>query len=637
MPADLVRRITTPVTVTELLKLTRYLERRVQLLVTEEASNRKQTAIVEYGSKLHDFADKVLQLSAEEQALSTAVIDGGKNVQSMDKLFATRVQTNSEIESREGISLKQKQAAKLNVEKAGKAVTDAKRALAKATKRRDDSIGQHLTGDTRLGFTSYNDLVAELNMITATPDDSKKIVRFSGWRDEAEDRSMHALRARELRTSELKDIIKQRADDLYASILGIGSVDKLDRYTPLRDKILFILAGAKLTNEFAEHLNSSLPIFAYISARVKAQVTRASNSPADLLQVLWDSADKQDGDSTLMQLQGEIANSSQVCVQERFAHIADCVALVQKFKEAAPVRQWAEPPGDSIAPEALRVLMNRMNDGDEAKGKLHAFGYFKDADMTLASANGLCANVDKALNLDAKRKAADDGGSPSAKRTSSFNLLNSPSDPKNVFCGLCNGPNHVAAGCLLNLQTSTGGPNLASGTWDAARFALVNQSQQAAPPAAAQPQQAGTHPAADGGRNSSGGVHSGWQRNSPGSGKGTRWGYRGGKGRGKGKGGQAPTCYNCNQLGHRSPDCRLPKVSKPFHTCWTCGEQGHRAPECPSGAAAQFLAGQPQPAQGQAAPSEAPQAQLRSPVRPPQICQKCGCVGHQQAQCNANW
>jgi len=192
MPADLVRRVTTPVTVTELLKLTRYLERRVQLLGTEEASNKKQTAIVEYGSKLHDFADAVLQLSTEEQALSTAVIDGGKIVQSMDKLFAARVQTSSEIESREGISLKQKQAAKAEVEKAGKAVTEAKKALAKAT-RREDSIGQHLTGDTRLGFTSYNDLVAELNMIAAMPDDSRKKVRFSGGRDEAEDRSMHAL------------------------------------------------------------------------------------------------------------------------------------------------------------------------------------------------------------------------------------------------------------------------------------------------------------------------------------------------------------------------------------------------------------------------------------------------------------
>ncbi|XP_078042224.1 uncharacterized protein LOC144472765 [Augochlora pura] len=38
-------------------------------------------------------------------------------------------------------------------------------------------------------------------------------------------------------------------------------------------------------------------------------------------------------------------------------------------------------------------------------------------------------------------------------------------------------------------------------------------------------------------------------------------------------------CYNCNRMGHRSSECRLPRREK--GSCFGCGETGHLLPACP--------------------------------------------------------
>jgi hypothetical protein len=279
-----------------------------------------------------------------------------------------------------------------------------------------------------------------------------------------------------------------------------------------------------------------------------------------------------------------------------------------------------------------------MSDHQPGKAKLHVYGPLAGTHLTLASATELCANVDKALHMDAKRKATDDGGSPASKRASNFNLLDGTGGPKNGSSTSSSASNPAEAGSFMNLQTGPGVPNMASGTWNAARFAMNGQPQATTQAATTAPAQPAAQPASqyvtDGGQSSNGGAQHGWQRSSPRSWKGGRGGYRGGKGHGKGKGkGGTPTCYNCNQVGHHSSDCKLPRTAKPFHTCYTCNTPGHWAADCPQNAAAQFLAGQQQPAQAQAAADGAQQ----SPPRRPIICYRCGGVGHRQLECNANW
>ncbi len=176
---------------------------------------------------------------------------------------------------------------------------------------------------------------------------------------------------------------------------------------------------------------------------------------------------------------------------------------------------------------------------------------------------------------------------------------------------------------------------MASGTWNAARFAANGQPLPATqpPPMPVQQQpgnQTAGQPVVDGGRSSTGGAQSGWQRNSPGRGKGGRGSFRG-KGQGKGRGNQPLLCGNCNQLGHRSTDCRLTRAAKPYHTCYTCDGKGHWAADCPQNAAVQFLDNAAQ--QAQANNGTQPAAEERAPW----VCYKCGAVGHRQFECNANW
>jgi hypothetical protein len=356
------------------------------------------------------------------------------------------------------------------------------------------------------------------------------------------------------------------------------------------------------------------------------------------MQALWGAFDMQDLDGVFTELHEQIANLESATIPERFAHMADCVALQQRIKAKVPLNQWAEPPDDSMATEAYRLLTTRMDDEQPGKAKLHVYNPLAGARLTLTSANELCVNVDRALHMDAKRKAADDSGSPASKRTANFNLLDCPDGSKNGSSTSSNASNPAEAGSFMNMQTGPGAPNMASGTWNSARFAANCQPQpatQAAPATHSQPQAQTTgQPVTDGGQSSNGGARNGWQRNSPGSWKGGRGSFRGGKGLGKGKGkGGTTICYNCNQVGHRTGDCRLPQTAKPFHTCYSCNGRGHWAADCPQNTAAQFLAGQPQPVQAQAAADGAQPSQATRPM----ICHKCGGVGHRQADCNARW
>ena len=217
-----------------------------------------------------------------------------------------------------------------------------------------------------------------------------------------------------------------------------------------------------------------------------------------------------------------------------------------------------------------------------------------------------------------------------------------------MSCSRCNASNHVEAGCILNLQVAAAPPATASGTFHPTRLAQLNsaptapvqlttqpavQPTQAPPAAQGQP---GPAPATGGGPNSNGGAPNGSQQNqSPGTWRG-RGGFRG-KGSGRGQPSRPLTCYNCNQLGHRSLDCRLPRAAKPFHTCFNCNGQGHFHDQCPHNAAQNFLSTQPQPAQPQVDPNQQQQQQQDGRAKPPAICTKCGYVGHRAQECNANW
>jgi hypothetical protein len=130
--------------------------------------------------------------------------------------------------------------------------------------------------------------------------------------------------------------------------------------------------------------------------------------------------------------------------------MADCVALQHRIKARTPLLQWADPPDDSVATEAYRMLTARMNVGQHAKAKLHVYNPLTGAQLTLKSATELCANVEKALHMDAKRKAADDGGSPASKRSANFNLLDCPEGPKNGSSTSSNASNPAEAGSFMN-------------------------------------------------------------------------------------------------------------------------------------------------------------------------------------------
>jgi len=635
-PTERVSAIVTITSPAKMLQAAQAMERVIELEL-KGAGESKKRLLKTFAIKARAYEDELTELVSEDQTQLRALVDQGASLQSMHKLLKTRVQAAEDTNAREGATRQQKVTAKAEMDKAAKAVVDAGKALEKAQAKRAGSVTQQLTGVTRLGSASYNELATELSIIAAiasAPDVAKK-VKFGDITGTAEEDSVSATI---LRTSDLKDIIKERTGDLFGNVLGIELRGHWTRASTQQDQLLFLLAASRLCAEFMTFPNSKVLIFTNMSARIKVQRPVGVTTPLGLMQSLWDGFDKQDLDTVFTSLHEQIANAEDTSIQERFAHMADCVSLQQRIKAKAPLLQWAIPPEDSIATEAYRLLTVRMGDEQPGKAKLHVYNPLAGTHLTLASANELCANVDKALHMDAKRKAADDGGSPASKRAANFNLLDSPGGPKNGSSMSSNASSPAEAGTFMNLQTGPGAPNMASGTWNAARFAMNGQPQavtQAATTAQAQPAaQPASQYVTDGGQSSNGGAPNGWQRSSPGSWKGGRGGYRGGKGLGKGKGkGGTPTCYNCNQVGHYTGDCKLPRTAKPFHTCYTCNTQGHWAADCPQQAAAQFLVGQQQPAQAQAAIDGAQQ----SPLRRPTICYKCGGVGHRQAECNANW
>ena len=636
-PLERVPAILTTITPAKMLQASQAME-RIATLEAKGAGESKKRLLKTFGLKARAYQDGVTELAAEDTAQLEALLEKAGTIQAMEKLLRAGVQAASDIGATEGSTRQQKSAAKAEVDKAAKAVVDANRALEKARKKRSESLTQQLTGSTRIGAATYNELAAELNIIAAapsTPETAKKGVAFS---DEASAGGEDGMGVNSLKSSDLKDIVRERTEDLFGRVLGVKTKGHWTRFCTQQEQLLFLLSTAKLLAEFATFPSSKMLVFTNVSGRVKDPRPAGVTTTQGLAQALWDAVDKQDLDTTFTELYELIANSGEP-IQERYAHMADCVALQHRIKASTPLLQWADPPDDSVATEAYRLLTAKMNDGQNAKAKLHVYNPLTGAQLTLKSATELCANVEKALHMDAKRKAADDGGSPASKRSANFNLLDCPEGPKNGSSTSSNASNPAEAGSFMNMQTGPGSPNMASGTWNAGRYAANVQPQpstQASPATQAQPQaQPAGQPAADGGQSSNGGAQNGWQRNSPGSWNGGRGGYRGGKGQGKGKGkGAPPICYNCNQVGHRTPDCRLPQEAKPFHTCYSCNGKGHWAANCPQRAAVQFLDGQAQARPPAQATADGSQQNLAAR---PVICRKCGGVGHRQAECNASW
>ena len=142
-----------------------------------------------------------------------------------------------------------------------------------------------------------------------------------------------------------------------------------------------------------------------MSARVMVPRASGATSASGFLTALWEGIDKYDLDSTFSRLYDSIANLAESKVQERYLHMADCVALQRKVRANTPVLEWAEPAGNAVAADAFRLLTSRMSDTQPAKSKLHALAPIANAGLTLARANELCVNVDSGLHIDAKRKA----------------------------------------------------------------------------------------------------------------------------------------------------------------------------------------------------------------------------------------
>ena len=178
----------------------------------------------------------------------------------------------------------------------------------------------------------------------------------------------------------------------------------------------------------------------YISSRINADRPRLKSSsltPEPLLNGLWELVDKSDRESDMMQISQDIAQL-RIDVEPRFLHMA----VQNKMNKNAPISEWAEGPNDAVAFDAFRMLLNRMMDLEEAKSKLQAVQHSVVQTTRLADAARICSNVDKSMYFEGKRKLAQDGEQPPAKRYG-FNSLEVTDDPKNVSCSRCNASNHV--------------------------------------------------------------------------------------------------------------------------------------------------------------------------------------------------